>query len=398
MAPRRASRPTQLLLVCIPLGLSACGGAAEQSSPPRASEEDLAHAVNEADPLLPEGAAQATWQELGVASASHGPALAATPAGYFALSQRSVGDAKAPSAWESYLYRSTDGVHWQQVPVSNDNGNLWLRGVAYGAGHYVLAGTRFGGGDGVLFHSTDAERWDEIRVATGAPSGLSDVVFSGGRFFALSTHRTLLTSTDGTTWTAIDLGTKTVAPSDVTFGNGQFLLVGSGDVQRSTDGLTWTPTALDCAMPGACITDPSGNVLQSAHFSAVFAQGNFYIDQATSTDGQTWRSLPGQYPLDDVDGQVIGSTATDLLAIWSTDGSPHGLTSVRYLDALSADDRAERVRWNGSVFPAEVNAQSFPNDAPPPDQLEFPLPSGADCSTAPCVLVDHRLYLIQSAR
>jgi len=395
MARRLAARPSQLLLVCISLGLSACGGAAEQSGPPRSSEEDIANAVGDEAPALPPGALEATWQELGVAAASNGPAVAATPIGYLALSQRSVGDAKAPSAWESYLYRSTDGVLWQQLAVSNDNDNLWLRGVAYGSGHYVLAGMRFGGGDGVLFHSTDGERWDELPVATGAPSGLSDVVFTGGRFFALSTFRTLLTSTDGTTWTTIDLGTQTVGPNDVTFGNGQFLLVGSGALQRSTDGLSWAPTALDCELPGACITDPSGNVGQGSHARAVFSEGTFFIEQASSTDGQTWRSVPGQYPFDGVDGQVIGSTATHPLAIWSAEQPPRALSGVRYLEAISDGDRAARIRWNGSVLPSESSGESFPNAAPLPDSLEFPLPSGADCTTASCILIDDRLYLLQ---
>ena len=171
--------------------------------------------------------------------------------------------------------------------------------------------------------------------------------------------------------------------------------MGSGDVQRSTDGIGWTPTALDCAMPGACISDPDGNVLQGAHFRAVFSQGTFFIEQASSTDGQSWRSLPGQVPFDAVDGQVIGSTATDLLAMWSAEQAPRALTSVRYLDAIPAGDRAARARWNGTVLAAEADARSYPNDAPLPDQLEFPLPSGADCATASCVLVDRRLYLLE---
>ena len=395
MATRRAARPIPLFLVCIHLGLSACGGAAEQSGPPRATEEDLVNAGDEAPAPLPPGATEATWQELGLASVSNGPAVAATPLGYLALSRRSVGDAKAPSAWESYLYRSTDGVRWQQVTVSNDNDDLWLRGVAYGNGHYVLAGMRFGDGDGVIFHSTNGERWDEIPVATGAPSGLSDAVFTGGRFFALSTNSSALSSTDGTTWTTIDLGHRT-APLDVTFGNDRFLLVGSGDVQSSTDGLSWTPTALDCAMAGACITDPSGNVLQGSHARAAFSEGVFFIDQASSSDGQTWRSLPGLNPYDGVGGQVIGSTATDPLAIWSATQAPRALTSRRYVDVVAPGDRAARMRWNGSVRPNELSSQNFPNDAPAPDQLEFPLPSGADCTTSACVLVDHRLYLLQS--
>ena len=341
-------------------------------------------------------AQDATWQELGVPGASNRPALAATPTGFLALSQRQLGDAKAPSAEESYLYRSTDGIRWQQVELSLNNENLWLRGVAYGAGHYVLAGMRFGGGDGVIFHSTDGAHWDETPVVTGAPSGLADVVFAGSRFFALSTFRTLLTSTDGTAWTSIDLKT-TVMHMDVAFGAGQFLLVGRGDVQRSSDGRQWAPAQLDCTLPGACISDPDGHVLQGFHSRAVFSDGTFFIDQASSRDGRTWQSLPDQYPFDTVSGYVIGSTATDALAIWSARQAPQPLVSVRYLDTLTGADRSTRLRWNGAIEPSELSIESFPNGEPLPDQIEFPIPGGADCTTAACLVVGDRLYLVPTA-
>jgi len=376
-------------------GSWACGGDAQRDAAAPGSDGALTNEATEVV-ALPDEALNATWQELGVPGASNRPALAATPSGYFALSRRQLGDAKAPSGWESHLYRSTDGIRWQRVEVSADNGNLWLRGVAYGAGRYVLAGMRFGGGDGVIFHSTDAEHWQEIAVATGAPSGLSGVVFVGSRFFALSTFRTLLSSADGVAWSSVDLGT-TVMPLDVTFGNGQYLVVGSGDVQRSSDGLRWLPAPLDCAMPGACITDPSGNVGQGLHNRAVFAAGVFFIDQAASLDGQTWQSLPGRYPLATAAGRVLGSTATDELAIWAPNEAPHALASVRYIDTLAGGDRATYMRWNGAVQPSELAAENFPSDLPLPERLEFPLPSGGDCTTASCVIVGERLYLIPTA-
>lgn len=368
-----------------------CASKADGNGPGR---EPAAPAGAETSPL-PGDALNATWQELGVPGTSNRPALASTPVGFLALSQRSVGDSRAPSARESHLYRSADGVRWERVEVSNENQNLWLRGVAYGAGHYVLAGMRFGGGDGVVFHSTDGERWEEIPVATGAPSGLSDVVYSGSRFFALSTFRTLLSSTNGREWTRTDLST-TVSPSDVAFGNGQYLLVGSGDVQRSTDGVQWRPTQLDCAMPGACIVDPDGKVSQGARFDAVFAAGSFFIDQAVSVDGQTWRSLPGTFPLAAAGGRVLGSAGANELAWWSPKDTPHPLASVRYLDTLQGAERAARMSWNGAVDPGEQSAENFPNGLPMPERIEFPLPGGEDCTVAACLVVGPRLYLIAS--
>jgi hypothetical protein len=338
----------------------------------------------------------ATWQELGLPAASNGPDLASTPSGWFALSRRSVGDARAPSAWESYLYRSSDGIRWQSVRVSDETDDLWLRGVAYGAGRYVLAGMRIGGNDGAIFHSTDGEHWQEVAVATGAPSGLADVVFAGGQFFALSTFRTLLRSTDGIAWQAVDLAT-TVMPLDVTFGRDQFLLVGSGDVQRSNDGLSWQPSRLGCDMPGACITNPDGDVAQGLHSRAVFAAGTYFIDQASSSDGATWQSLPGLYPAASVADSVIGSSSESELALWGPGEAPQSLDGVRYIATLSDDDRAERMRWNGAIQPNEQTIENFPNSEPLPEQLEFPIPSGGDCTSAICVMVGNQLYLVATA-
>ncbi|HTV18580.1 MAG TPA: hypothetical protein VMG12_07920 [Polyangiaceae bacterium] len=343
-----------------------------------------------------EAALAATWQELGVPGASNGPDIASTPSGWFALSQRTIGDARAPSAWQSYLYRSPDGIRWQSVAISDQADNLWLRGVAYGGGHYVLAGKRMGEGD-ALFHSTDGEHWQEYSVATGAPSGIADVVFAGGQFFALSTFRTLVRSTNGVDWQVIDLAT-TVMPLDVAFGRDQFLLVGSGDVQRSSDGLSWQPIRLDCAMPGACISDPSGNVLQGLHNRAVFVAGTYFIDQASSADGVTWQSLPGQYPLANVAGYVVGTSADSALAIWAPGEAPEPLDRVRYVDTLAPADRALRMRWNGAIEPSEQTAENFPDGEPLPETIEFPIASGADCTSATCVTVGNRIYLLAGAR
>jgi hypothetical protein len=349
-----------------------------------------------APPALGSAALGGTWQELGVPGASILPALASTPSGWLALSRRSVGDARAPSASESYLYRSNDGIRWQQVALSDRNEDLWLRGVAYGNGRYVLAGKRFGQSGSLIFSSRDGERWEERSVDVTDPGALAGAVYSGKRFFAFSTGTELLTSTDGEAWTTVDLST-TVMPLDVTFGLGQYLLVGSGRLQRSTDGVNWQATSVDCALPGACISDPSGNVLQGVHYQALFAQGSYYIDQARSTDGRSWESLPGLYPEAQVEAYVVGRNASDGLVAWAPNEAPVELRSRRYVDTLSDAERGARMRWNGAVRPAELSSEAMPTDAPLPELIEFPIPGGADCTTARCVIARDRLYLVSSS-
>ena len=174
--------------------------------------------------------------------------------------------------------------------------------------------------------------------------------------------------------------------------------MGSGDVQRSGDGVRWQPSQLDCDMPGACITDPSGNVMQGLHNRAVFVAGTYFIDQASSSDGVTWQAQPGLYPLGSVADSVIGISADGELALWAPAAAPEPLDRVRYADTLSDADRALRMRWNGAIEPSEQTLENFPADEPLPEQIEFPLPSGADCGSAPCVSVGNRLYLLAGAR
>jgi hypothetical protein len=204
----------------------------------------------------------------------------------------------------------------------------------------------------------------------------------------------LLRSTDGTGWTTVELATT--FPKDIAFGRDRFLLVGSGDVQRSTDGLVWQPTHLSCDMPGACISNPDGVVTRDVHDRAVFAAGTYFIDQASSADSNTWRALPGLYPAASLEDSVIGSNADGELMLWGPDGAAQALDAVRYLETLSDADRADGMRWNGSVEPREVESENFPNGAPLPDRLEFPIPSSLDCSTARCVLAGERLYLVSA--
>jgi hypothetical protein len=409
MGQRRLGRALGLGLVCL-AGIASCAGGSEAEL--RSPDDALAASIGAspgsgggsavAVPLgeaaqapLDEAAREANWLELGVPGVSNRPALASSPSGWLALSRRSVGDARAPSGWESYLYRSNDGVRWQKVEVSDHNDNLWLRGVAYGAGRYVLAGHRFGeSGGGVIFSSDDGSSWVEAAVALPDAEQLAGAVYAGGRFFALGTLKSLLTSVDGAEWAALDLHEQTLQPHDVAFGGGRYLVVGSGNPQFSLDGISWQSAPLECALPGACVETPSGQFAPGYQTHAVYADGRYFIDQATSTDAETWHALPGLFPEAAVDGEVLGSSDAEPLLLWSPGETPEPLRNTRYIDSLSGTERTLRMRWNGAVKPGEVSADNFPNEEAPPDDLEFPLASGLDCATSRCLIVGERLFLI----
>jgi hypothetical protein len=385
-------------------GLVSCGGAtAGDSAEPSGSESPVVGEPSHtsepgaAAPVLGEGGLEATWQELGVAGVSNRPDLASTPAGWLALSRREVGpDPRAASAWESHLYRSSDGIRWQRVEVSDRNENLWLWSVAYGAGRYVMAGSRIPDPGGSIFTSDDGEQWLESSI--GIPDGerLTGVVYTGDRFFAFGRTRGTVFPYVGDGWQPLDLRTR-VFPYDLTFGGGRYLIVGSGEPQFSVDGVSWQSAPLECSLPGGCVETPSGDVVAGHQTRAVYAAGRYFIDQATSTGDAAWEALPGLYPEAEVDGYVLGRSDEDALVAWAPEEPARPLRSVRYVDTLSDAERLERMRWNGSIEPREVTFENFPNGAAVPESLEFPLPNGADCNTARCVLVGDRLFLVATS-
>jgi photosystem II stability/assembly factor-like uncharacterized protein len=69
---------------------------------------------------------------------------------------------------------------------------------------------------------------------------LEDITFGNNQFVAVGDRGTILTSTDGATWTPRTSGT-TEWLRDITFGNNQFVAVGFNDtILTSPDGTTWT--------------------------------------------------------------------------------------------------------------------------------------------------------------
>lgn len=124
----------------------------------------------------------------------------------------------------------------------------------------VVVGT---GGSILLSNRTDDQSGTWAKVHT-ASRGLCGVAYGNGIWVAVGFGNTVLTSTNGSTWTA---RTGAMAASDwlwIEYGNGQFVAVGGatvngqaiGTIMYSTDGITWTK-----GNPG------TSNTLQSVAYS-----------------------------------------------------------------------------------------------------------------------------------
>ena len=220
------------------------------------------------------------------------------------------------------LRSSADGTTWVNHTVSTVQGDL--RGAAYGAGRWLVAGTQG------LASSTDAVTWQMLPSAAGydggtiaygngrfvagasdggigfsldggatwtrgvtRPTALLRVVFGNGRFVATTNSQNwvngvfyseLISSVDGVAWTpGFRLPGDTGAWRDIIFSDGAFLAIGTKGadehtvVARSTDGVSWTLTA-EFDRAAYAVGGRSG----------LYVVAGLIGDVWTSPDGVTW--------------------------------------------------------------------------------------------------------------
>ncbi|MES2696536.1 MAG: hypothetical protein V4773_23910, partial [Verrucomicrobiota bacterium] len=97
------------------------------------------------------------------------------------------------------IMTSTDGITWATNDTIANSVNAQLRDVAYGNGTWVISG--FGGAR--FMSSTDGATWTQRAApGTGIPG---KIAFGAGRFVSTASGNTGYTSTDGITWTSVNV-------------------------------------------------------------------------------------------------------------------------------------------------------------------------------------------------
>jgi len=216
----------------------------------------------------------------------------------------------------------TPGLLWVAVGeggasfISTDAAATWSVGAPYNAAKpsfraIVTVGTTFwavGDADvannnaATIISSTDGKTWT-THATTATTQNLNSITYGSGLFVAVGNNGTLLTSTDGNTWTARSSNTTSTL-RQVTSMLNIFVAVGdNGTILTSSDqGVTWTSPAASVSanhligiasnmhlatldLTGATFNSPNAGT-QNLQFIAIDNQGYYY----TSADGLSWSS------------------------------------------------------------------------------------------------------------
>jgi hypothetical protein len=211
---------------------------------------------------------------------------------------------------------STDGVTWtQRAQLSGSTPRL--RAVHFDNGLWVAVGGNGTTSQSILT-STNGTTWTTQNSTT--TEVFQDVFFANGLWTAVGTFKTIWTSPDGVTWTSrSNPGTSLMVYNAVRYGNGLWVAVGSsGAILTSPDGVTWTLRTSG--------TTQQFNDVRFANNTWVAVGNNGII--RTSTDGITW-----------VDGSVGATPLVNWTNVEYGDGKwviGSGLDGLIYSSATAA--------------------------------------------------------------
>jgi hypothetical protein len=293
-----------------------------------------------------------------------------------------------PTSTGTTLLVSSDGLSWSSrtMRLAGNSTNA-ATSVAYNAGTYVISY------DGALFYSSDLITFTQ---ATSAPTGqYNKVIYAGGQFVAVAFGGTIVTSTNGITWT-----TQT-SPSnqyfDVIYANGIYVAYGnfgsgSTNLVTSTNGVTWdtrfvgSGTAWQvvfgnglfvAATTGGVYTSPTGvtwtlqttGLISSNIRSVGYVGGIYYVGTnvngyyATSSNGSTWTlkrdaSGLGLFAFLDVNGKTVATSDAGIIILSGGDREIYQ-PNFSFVATLTAID-GKSVAYNGTNQYVAVSSTGLP--------------------------------------
>lgn len=245
-------------------------------------------------------------------------------------------------------YSNNDGVTWLSASGATSAG-VRVMAFAHGAGRYVAACST-----GVV-HGTNGEAWT-TGLDTTDGRNFKDVAFGNGVFVIVGelpgapSQSRLLRSTDGITWTAVNIAGVAGLERVIYFG-GYFYAVGTDRwVCRSADGITW-----DTQQVGSAANWPWRAI---APLGTALVLGGQVNQIGFSEDGATWTSSADVYG----NGSTYGLTPVGpRMLAW---GESAGAVGVGVLEEFAS------IAW-----PVDVAAPSFASIAWPISVVALPYAS-----------------------
>ena len=232
-----------------------------------------------------------------------------------------------------YFYISSNGYDWTTTPAPVLSPVDTWNAVHYANGIYVAAG----GGNAtsskqVIYTSPDAITWT-LRYTENtniAGDGIKNIIYGNGIWIAHepSGYRRLFYSTNnGVTWT--NLSSPGGNHLKITYGNGNFLLVGYNMAKKSTNGSTWT----DITLPVTSVTWFGCSYHNGLYF--IFQENNsLYL---TSPDLTTWTQRTHPQPFGNA---KVGVSARGIL-----------VTATQYQNTMHGT--ADGINWK--TFTMQLN-------------------------------------------
>lgn len=158
-------------------------------------------------------------------------------------------------------------------------GNIALNDILYVNSTYITVGS-----SGTILTSTDGVSW--TARTSGVSTALNSIAFGNGMYVIAGSSNVILTSTNLSTWTTRASGhsVTTISLSVVEYLNGNFVMTGSaGTILTSTDGISWTIRHQASSLTTQALR---GSAFNSGQYVVVGGAGVIY----TSADLATWTS------------------------------------------------------------------------------------------------------------
>ncbi|MBI1175947.1 hypothetical protein GC207_00750 [bacterium] len=185
------------------------------------------------------------------------------------------------------IITSPDARTWQLTTA----GDSQIEALAYGNDIYMALDSR-----GNLFRSNDARQW--IPVGDPINKGGRDMTFGSGLFVTVGLNGLIATSTNGVNWVQRTSGTTGILFS-VAYGDGLFVAVGAegtqGVILTSNDGIYWQLQFVDKPLSDVTFNDGEFLIIGGSFMgsgTSLTSSDGIYFNEPASDPGLDW-SLTG---------------------------------------------------------------------------------------------------------